>query len=116
MFKWLARYVRTSAETAGMSDPWSGSGDFYVSLFKVNLDQIARELSGEKGKPVRTRFNQKLGCAELFVPFSEVVARVKVQGEMCNPQTAIITLLTIPETTKPLFVKGLPLDVEFAAA
>ena len=120
LFKRL-RYAlrRTSATTFRavdkVSDPWSGSGCSYVSLFRKQLDEIAGGLS-QADRPVRTRFNTKLNCVELHVPFGEAIAQVVVHGEMCSPETAIVTSISLSESAKGLFAKIMPFPVEFRAA
>ena len=111
--QWLGRALRRASATVVMGvDPWGNSGGSYVYSFREQLDEIASALF-QMGKTIRTRFNQDLQCAELYVPFGEVLARVVVHGEMCSPERAIVTLLSLPESSKDLFVKLLPLPVEF---
>ena len=120
LFKWLRQALRrTSAATFKtvdkVVDPWGGSGCSYVSPFRKQLDEIAGGLS-QTDRPVRTRFNTKLNCVELHIPFGEVIAQVVVHGEMCSPETAIVTPLSLSESAKGLFTKIMPLPVEFRTA
>ena len=85
---WRRRAARRIHEK--IADPWGGSGDTYVSLFKDKLDSAAEALSGQEVF-VRTRFNQERGCAELYDQNGVVLAQVRVNGSECSPMTAIIT-------------------------
>lgn len=97
-------------------DPWNGSGGRYVDTFKRELNEIAAELSQE-GRLVRTRFNSDLGCAELYVPGGDVIAKVEVWGEAGAPYKVMITPLSLQETERTLFAKFLQgIRVEFRAA
>ena len=117
MLKWLGRTLKQASETmARLIDPWKGSEGFYVAGFRRHLDKIAKALS-QKDRAVYTRFNSELRCAELCVPFGDVLARVAVHGECCAPYEAVITTLSLPEGAKALFTEAFsPLPVEFKKA
>ena len=117
MLKWLRRGLkRASATMLRLIDPWEGSEEFYVAGFRRHLDKVAKALS-QKDQTVYTRFNSELKCAELCVPFGDVLARVAVHGEACTPYEAIITPLSLPEGAKELFAETFsPLPVEFKEA
>lgn len=109
LFGWLKRTLtRTATQAVQAIDPWDGSGGTYVGEFRRYFDEIITALS--VGRTVRHRFNQDLCCAE-FYHLDQVVARVKVHGEVCCPYEAIVST-SLPEADRQFF-RVLPVRVEF---
>ena len=90
-------------------DPWSGSDGYYIRDVKDQLEKIAKLISKEN-RIVRTRFNNRMNCAELYSGVEGVIARVKVMGQVDKPYKAVITLLaSFPEEKKELFTRFIQL-------
>ncbi len=90
-----------------------GSSLFYVGLYRKELEEVARFVSGN-GIIVRTRFNKNNRCAELYYANGiGVFAEVRVEGEYCSPNKVIVISEAISDTYKGFFTNTLPLRVEF---
>ena len=93
MFAWL--FKKTP------KDLWE-YGHGYVADFRKELDDIAQLLSRDSRHIVRTRFNRSRACAELYTDSGEVVALVRVHGEMSRGNTAHVTC-NLSESSKKCF-------------
>lgn len=96
-------------------NPWHGGEGTYVYRERERLKKVENLLSSIRPQRVRTRFNPDSGCAELYLG-RKVFATIKIFGEMCNANRAIIIThgLSWPEITdvralfEPMTVKVFP--------
>jgi len=96
------------------SDPWGGSGGCYAADLRLDFEDIAVMLSRGGFAAVRTRFNRKQKCVELYDSQDGLVlASVVVVGEDSKPSDAIVTLHALSESAKSLFTGNLPVSVTF---
>ncbi len=112
----LLRWAKDAAATI-VVDPWEGSETTYVSMYRPQLDEIAKKLS-QLGCIVRTRFRDSPSSrAELYTSDGRVVARVRVSGECCAPNKATIETSIVGRErdlfTRAFQYKGKSLEVEF---
>ena len=107
MFKSLFRNTRLCPK-----DPWAGVGTLYIAQYEKQFEDIAAKISRE-GPTIHVRFNPKQKCAEFYNLHENVVAKVKVHGEMGMADEAIVTFFLLPESAKQTFTHTLPLRVKF---
>lgn len=88
MFKLFRK--KTRAELA--EDSWKDADGTYVADFRRQLDWIAKRLVVDsKHDVIYNRFHYGRKCAELFTEAGEVIARVRIRGEMSTPTNAEVT-------------------------
>lgn len=84
----------------------------YIYKNKNKLDAIAEKMS-TRSSPAETGYNERLDCAEIFTPQGEVLARIKMEGEVGVADLAEVTMLSMKDEHKQLFIDGLPMKVIF---
>lgn len=98
-----------------VSDSWVGSVGTYVVEYREKIDLIARELSGDGGLAVHTRYSKQHCCAELHTCFDSVLARVRVEGSEGAPWRAMVMHNGLTEEQLQLF-KCLRLELQCVRA
>ena len=76
LFQGLARKVAAAFRERY---PWFGGGSFKVTSYRSYLDNIADVLSKKRSLPIRTRFNKRDRCVELYAR-DKVLLQVRVSG------------------------------------
>jgi hypothetical protein len=77
---------------------WDGCRGAYIDQFQKNLEQLSIELSQATGRWLKVRYNNLLGCAEIFSPCDRVIAWIAVHGSMCLPDTVYVTTPVLPDS------------------
>ena len=110
----LFRFFGIGEQPSPSADSWKGHEASYVVIHRKQIEEIARELSGDDIK-VSARYVPEYKCAEVHFGCGLTYFQVRMHGEFGSPYEVVVTSVEfLNEKTKAvirsIFLKDLKIE------